>query len=667
MKKLIPILIIITLFSLPLVLASPEPLPDCCPSTFNSGAAYVSYLEHMNERYPGYSNEVKEERAQSAAESFANGAKYYIDSCQAHAGSAQKQYESGIAFCNELKPRASFEIGLYYYDCKTKSIKRDKLNEKVAEMKERTKTGSSYGMAGTVDRIELWENRGEYIPNVFNSLRDQSLTTEYFSEPDVMAQAFENCVGSINLIERCGTNDKTLLTDYGICMKAEMREQCYLRYHISTRNWLLEGCRSAYEWAWDEEWWSGVTGKTLDEPVGDYDYKLEFDLKKNKLNLDGEDYIPVTIKMTKKTEKGKVVPAANELLPTVMIEHENNAYIGEIVGDLDFALVRGQKQVTDKNGIINTKIIATKTNLGPASDKLGEVKIYVYGVNAQESEQKKVSFGLEVPPIKIKRVYKPNRQSASAGAYNALTIEVDDPSNLKKTYYITAGAGTLKYGDKITKGNKMTIKTTDNIVNFGWAPPDMTRNLRINQLKTFKKHLMDLKEKALKHYDEKLTDSITERFVEDLPESVQNVLQMVENANDKISKKDDLVKYLDGSIKTLNDMEGQYFKLFEHDVNNPAEYIGRGALMAIGSKEVVDGAVGLVMGDDEDIKGIAQSKGIDALKDYLSNELEIVDAAKGREWMKSYNIRVTVKAGGATDSITHSVPAKGLEVKYTGK
>jgi hypothetical protein len=388
--------------------------------------------------------------------------------------------------------------------------------------------------------------------------------------------------------------------------------------------------------------------------------RTEIDLDKKKMNLNGDDYIDVTFKFYGKDENGKEVKIKNHKVPSLYAQEENNLDISSIIGNTEFNFELDDKiNYADESGNFKTKIKLNKVELGEEANRISEVKIFVYTSEMNMNDENKEDFfTLEVPKMRIEKIYKETKTHSRPGAYNAYVIEFDDKGNLEKTIFLTANGGTFKYGEDITKDSKIKITTRENRIVFGWAPPIMTNSFRINQIETLKKQLEALKDDAIDHYKPDIDEYIEDKLTSYLPE-------MGQKGKEWYDKAEETKEHLDSVVETTKQMKEDYFAMFEEDATL-TEGITRGFLMTTDAYEMTDGTISLIQGEDETIKDVIKSRAIEALKESLRNELMILEAAKGKEAIRFYNLNIDVKAGGARDSRAVKLTSEEPILTYEG-
>jgi len=385
--------------------------------------------------------------------------------------------------------------------------------------------------------------------------------------------------------------------------------------------------------------------------------RTEITLGKKIMNLDGDDRIPVTFKFIGTDENNNELPMQNYRVPFLYAKAENNAFMGDIIGNTKFKfdMKNGEFQYTNEQGEFHTEIYADDIELGSDAKNMDEAKIYVYTWDTKEINKK--SFSLKIPKMTIKKIWKSDpTRAARPGAYSKYTIEFDDPGNLEKTIYITAAGGTFYKDGKETKGSKIKLITRENSVPFRWTPPEMSMKFRVNQLKVLHKNILKLQDNYKKHYIDTADGHATDFLKGKMNKNVVKSFDVIDKVKTGL-------EHVDNTVKTVEQMKQDYYKMFEHDTTF-TEQLTRGFLMTTDAYEITDGTISLITDSDDDLAGLAKSQAINALKESLRNELKILEAAKGKEFGKSFTLNVKVEAGGAIASQTVRLRAEAPVMTY---
>lgn len=388
--------------------------------------------------------------------------------------------------------------------------------------------------------------------------------------------------------------------------------------------------------------------------------RVEIKLKDNVLNLDGKSKIDVSFKFIGTDENNNEVPMINYRVPALFAESDNTAYTGDILGSTSFKFnIENQKfHYTNQNGIFHTSVSADKIQLGNNANKINEAKIYVYTGDSKNYDDKSF-FTLTIPKFSIKRIYKEtSNKAARPGAFSTYVIEFNDAGNLQKTLTLNAAGGTFKYQDEITTVPKIKITTSENKIIFGWMPPDMGQKFRVNQLEALHTQLLKLQDDYKNYYigegtnfiddkkdtyfKEKVGEKLNGKFTVWVPDEFDRALNYID-----MTKK--TVKHLNSSLNTYKEMSEDYERMFDEDATL-TEQLTRGFLMTQGAYEITDGTISLVTNTDDDIKSVTKARALEALKDSLRKELQILEAAKGKEFGKTFALHAEAKAGGAKSS-----------------
>ena len=467
---------------------------------------------------------------------------------------------------------------------------------------------------------------------------------------DAFDKCLESCKSSYHSCwESCGGGQKVFNDTFGCKEEDIQADGCCPGYILLKKD--------------DETGEADICVIESDEPeITD----VKISLGKNVLKLDGEDKISVTMQFFIKDEEGSLIPGKHIKVPLLYANADNNAYIGSILGDTTFSFKAKEgysKGYSDDEGYYKASIYASNIALGEDADKIGEVEVYVR--TSLDDTYKGSSFKLSLPKISIIKIYKNDAKNpARPGAYSAYSISINDPSNLKKEIYLKTAAGSFKLQGESegTKRPLVKIKTRDNLITFGWMPPEMSRRVRINQIETLKKHLSKLGDDVKGHYtgrvSEELRDNLVERMTKKLPIKGQNILDIYDRAND-------MKEFSESSLKKYDEMKEDYYKMFDED-STYTENIVRATLMTEGAYEITDGAISIITDSDDDIKSVIKQRGLKALKESLRNELVIMEAAKGKEYYKFFPLYVKVIAGGKTLSEKVTLTAKAPVLYYEG-
>jgi hypothetical protein len=445
------------------------------------------------------------------------------------------------------------------------------------------------------------------------------------------ANAYEGCKKSCRNLENLGVNPKSYdnIESQQKCEKPE-ESGCCAGYQKTEHNVC---CRIGFS--------SKIANKEI-ACVADANNETlkDIQVKASKKNVDFIDELIITFKFVYENKNPDGLPYPGRL-------------VAESPDDKNIEFKITPKSSTmDQNGELQAIL---KINSQTTDSQ--KVTVHIYNT---EMPSKKATVNIFLPKISITSFKKLKPEQVWQDSWSTYQIDVNDPYNSDKDYYIKSNEGVLKV-EEIEQGQNAVVSTKNNQLNFGWKAPKITQEMRINygtKITMFmidqaqaqgtkamgdkwKKVLQNEKDKLgtlkrLQEYTGQDTKQVTDALAD------LELLSTIEEMNDNAGK---LKGFFDSAEKIVNTSD---------DEETDATYDTAKNLIEAGA--LIEGFVSNYGAKTPISFLLAGTKEFFALTD------EMKEIARAKKISNTYYLDVTVKSKKGVDSTTIPVEVEGFEM-----